>query len=496
MAGTAYLRFDAIGWGAPFVYHPDEHFVLHPALDVARTGDLNPHWFQYPSLLIYLQAAIVAAVHAVNGAALESNHLANGIGPWDALPAQWPFVLGGRLLVAASAVAGVALLARAGGRLHGSATGLLAGGFLMVCALHNASSHYLTTDVPATTLLIAAMAATAGARPRWLLAGLLAGLAAGTKYTAGIAVLVPALAALDAPLPRETARRWSRTLLGFVAGFLVATPYALLDAVSFWEGLEAQRRNYYAWAGQEGNLAWYVGYLYRDGLGPVITVLAALGLALGAGRALAALWRRRDFGRALAFVVPVLVYVPWIASYPSRAERNLIVVLPFLCLAAADALRRLCALARPPVVAAGLLAALGGAALVFALPPLRSFNHRLTLPDNRTVALAWIREHLPEGTRIVREEYTPQIPRDEYAVDYVFSLARQPYSRYLMDRVEYLVTSSNVFQRSIEPPYIGGEAGREFYRVLFGLPLVKQFPQGPYTPGPEIRIYRVPLSDF
>lgn len=499
VAAAGYLRFGAITWGAPFVYHPDEHFVLQPALDIARTGDANPHWFEYPSLLIYLEAGLVALLNRFTGATLESNYLVNHIGPWDVLPEQWPFVLAGRLVVAGSAVLGIAMLAQVGRALHGAAAGLLAGAFLMAAALHNQSSHYLTTDVPATTLVIACMWASVARRPRWVLAGALAGLAAGTKYTAGLALAVPVLVAMDAehgagfaPLS-GLVERLARIGIGFLVAFLVSTPYAILDLPAFLDGLEAQRRNYFAWRGQEGNLRWYLDYLWQQGLGPWLTALSALGLAQGLAEIPTALRRRQRLGRRLAFVLPPLLYVPWLASYPSRAERNLLVVLPFLCLAAASLSRWLAGVARSARLQNGLVAALGAAVLVLSLPRLWQFNQRLELADNRTLALEWIRANLPRGAKIVREEYTPQIPRDEYDVTYVFSLSRRPYSEYVGERVAYLVASSNVYGRAVDPPYIAGESGREFYRVLFDLPLMREFPQGPQSNGPTVRIYRVPL---
>lgn len=498
LLGAAWLRFTAIDWGAPYVYHPDEHFIVHPALDIVRSGDPNPHWFQYPSLLIYAQAALVAALRPFVGAPLETDPAVNGIGPWDVLPEQWPFVAAGRLVVAAAACASALLLAGVGARVAGSAAaGLLAGALLMVSALHNQSSHYLTTDVPATALAIACMWAAVSSPRRWLLAGVLAGLAAGTKYTAGMVLLVPLLQALDVTAPRQTAARWARLAAGAAAGFVASTPYAVLDPGAFWSGLAQQRQNYLAWSGQEGNLQWYLHSLYAWGVGPAIAVLAVLGLGQALGRIAAAVRRPHDLGPALAFVLPPLAFLAWLSSYPSRADRNLVVILPFLCLWAASALRRASGFLRRPALAAAALAASAAVVVALSLPPVLEFNRRLGLADNRTLALDWLRGNVPRGARIAREEYTPQVSASEYAVTYEFSLARRLYSDYLMDDIDYLIASSNVYGRSIQPPYIGGEGAREFYRRLFELPLVQEFPQGPQTAGPSIRIYRVPkLSDL
>ncbi|HVM94757.1 MAG TPA: glycosyltransferase family 39 protein, partial [Candidatus Acidoferrales bacterium] len=207
------LRFWAIDWGAPYVYHPDEHLVVHPALNIVHTRDLNPHWFQYPSLLIYLQAGVVAALEPFVRVPLISDAEQNRIGPWDVLPAQWPFVLAGRCWVAAFAVVGVVLIYFVGVNLRSSATGFAAAFFLAASPLHNESSHYLTTDVVATTLMTAALLASVrwvhGGKDRQLIvAALFSGLAAATKYTAGIALLVPL--ALCATSSAATASRWMK----------------------------------------------------------------------------------------------------------------------------------------------------------------------------------------------------------------------------------------------------------------------------------------------
>ncbi|MCJ7752807.1 MAG: hypothetical protein MUQ65_17255, partial [Armatimonadetes bacterium] len=52
------LRLAGIHWGLPnqqhyFSYHPDEIFLLLPSFGFAQ-GDLNPHFFNYGTLYLYL----------------------------------------------------------------------------------------------------------------------------------------------------------------------------------------------------------------------------------------------------------------------------------------------------------------------------------------------------------------------------------------------------------------------------------------------------------
>lgn len=491
-AATAYLRLTAISWGAPFVYHPDEHFVLHRALDIARTGDPNPGWFEYPSFLIYVQSVLVTVLRPFVDAPLETSAAANGIGPWDALPSQWPFVVAGRVAVALAGVLGVVLLAVAGARLLSPPEGLAAAAFLMAAPLHNESAHYLTTDVPATTFVIAALCAGAAAEPWWLLAGVLAGMAAGTKYIGVVALFAPVILAVQVSRPAETVARLSRLVLGALLGFVVTTPYAVLTPGAFWDGVMTQRGNYLGGIVQGDNWRWYQEYLYHSGMGPLIAVMAALGVVSAAGSILAGIRRRERVGRRVLLLLAPLLYIPWLASYPSRAERNLLVVLPFLCLLAAHFAERVASRLGSASISRLAFAVLALAGVVGSTQLVLQRNQQFAQPDTRRVALEWITATLPPGTKLAREEYTPQVPNGSYDVTYVWSLARRPYGWYVSQGVEYLVASANVYGRSVGPPHLGGPAAEEFYRVLFGLPLAAEFKPDEHTGGPTIRVYKVP----
>jgi 4-amino-4-deoxy-L-arabinose transferase-like glycosyltransferase len=496
------LRGWAINWGAPFLYHPDEHLILQPAMNMVRERTPNPHWFQYPSLLLYLEAGIVTFLQPVVEAPLTTDPTRNQIGPWDALPAQWPFALGGRVAVAIMALLGVWCLYRAGTSFSGVPVGLGAALLLVAAPLHNESSHFLTTDVPAATLLTAALALSlAGARAvdmhRLAAAGFVAGLAAGTKYTAGIALFVPLVVAMSGPL-RSVVQRMLIVLAAAAVGFVIACPFAVLDFPDFWSGLQQQRRNYLGDNVPGSDWRWYISYLVDTGLLWPSAVACALGL-------LGMLWRgvlpRRRVDRLetsvpprvhLAFVVVPAAYLAFLSWYPYRAQRNLVILLPFLCLAGADIGWRLVRRWRRGLA----IAAYAALVCLLAAPGLVAcvrHDRQLAQPETRTVALAWIEANLPANSRIAREEYTPQVPGNRYRVSYDWSLAERDYSWYLNQQVDYLVLSSSVYTRATHPPYVAGPSGPSFYQFVFrNLPLAAEFAPGAEHPGPVIRIFRVP----
>ncbi|MFN2286438.1 MAG: glycosyl transferase family 39, partial [Anaerolineae bacterium] len=56
LAVALFLRLWRLDFGMelPYLAHTDEPTQYNPAINILKTGDLNPHFFNYPSLTIYL----------------------------------------------------------------------------------------------------------------------------------------------------------------------------------------------------------------------------------------------------------------------------------------------------------------------------------------------------------------------------------------------------------------------------------------------------------
>ena len=61
LALAAMLRFVGIGSGIPFNIGVDEPEIMERAVAMMRTGDFNPHFFDYPGLYFYVQLAVACA---------------------------------------------------------------------------------------------------------------------------------------------------------------------------------------------------------------------------------------------------------------------------------------------------------------------------------------------------------------------------------------------------------------------------------------------------
>src|ERR1041385_5256054 len=62
-----FVRMWGVGFGLPFLYHTDEAMIVDRALRMPVDGP-NPHWFQYPTLYLYIQAFTYAACYTVQRA--------------------------------------------------------------------------------------------------------------------------------------------------------------------------------------------------------------------------------------------------------------------------------------------------------------------------------------------------------------------------------------------------------------------------------------------
>ncbi len=195
LAVAAALRFWALGHGIPHALSVDEPEIVERALRMMKTGTLNPHFFDYGQLVIYIQF-LVSIVRFIAGSVT---------GAWDSLSqvTSDSFYLWGRAVTAAFGVATVLVVFRIGLR-WGARHALLAAALMALMPLHVRYSHYVLTDIPLTffVAMTMLMALSAHERPgirTFAWAGAMAGLAAAVKYNGGLALLMPLMACWMTP---------------------------------------------------------------------------------------------------------------------------------------------------------------------------------------------------------------------------------------------------------------------------------------------------------
>ena len=382
----ALLRAWALNFGLPSWLHPDEYsFVFFPLN--FWSGDLNPHFFTYPTLQYYLLAlaylCYFGAQQAVESG-LSSDQFIAFHYFWD----RTELLSIARSLSALMGVATVgctALLARAA---YGKRAAAIAAFLMAVSPLHVRQSHLAGVDAALTLWFTAAVWASLRLRRNssirdYLLAGLLVGLAGATKYPgamAGAAVLGAHLLA---------GRGWGDLRLYGAGGAAVATffccsPYVLLD----WEAFRAYFEQQTAQLQGIGFSVSEVGWWYHlrvtlaDGVGWPVLILGTV----------SGFWliRPRPFQTAVILVGFLGLFLV-VGSGQRVFMRYALPLAPLLI-----------------VLAAGLLVRIPGKMVVVAvvlalLQPFWSSLHQVGLLgriDTRVQARRWMETNIPPGTPI------------------------------------------------------------------------------------------------
>jgi len=460
-----------------------------------NTGDLHPHFFDYPGLYIYLQF-LVACVRFVVGSigGLWAN-LA------EAPPAE--FYLWGRAVTAALGTATIALVYLTARRIS-PATGLVAAALFAVQSQHVRESHFVLTDVPMTFFIVLVAFLTVRATERrhvldCVLVGMAVGAAAATKYNGGVAILLPALALL------LTSGTWwwrvqAMTLTSVIAGimFLLCAPYTVIALPEFLNAF-AYLANMYADGAQRPEPAWLTYTKHLRNNFSIPAMVAAGGGILLAGRAVITAPRTTattTWALAASFS---LVYFYMISGQRLVWGRYLLPMLPFLCILAAGAVvwvaqqvgRRVSAPRLATATAVVLVLILGATPTINAVDWLRTVSRVSTNEQ----AYRWILENVPAGSRIANETREVLLPVNRYTIEYPRRLITHTVDHYQREQFNYLIASSLSFKAAfydVPPEAAALVAYRELFRRTEHL---ITFMPSEEHPGPELRIYRVPSRE-
>lgn len=484
------LRIWGHSYGLPHLFHPDEWAIVDRAMNMLRTGDYNPKNFGYPSFFMYNEAVIFALRFFYGVIKAQYDNFGQvqmeGIYSW------------GRMLTALYGAANVFIIYKAGNKLFGRASGIIGALFLAVGFLHVRDSHYITVDVPATTLatlsfLFACGILKTGEWKYYVLSGLAAGLATATKWNVAPILFCLLTAHFITYIRREPINgRLFAGIGSFIAGLYIGTPYAFKDPGSSLNSIADIFVHYRG--GHPGYEAaspvmYYLQNIFSaEGISLTIAAAAVLGLIISL-----VMHRSKDF---FLVVFPV-IYILTIARSNATFPRTALPLYPFIAIYAGLAavtcgqwLSKRFTLNN--IYQHAVLAAL---AILIALPSAAravQFDIGSSVISTRAAGGAWISQNIPKGSKIAAEFYAPPI-EGEYEVVRIPFLDHDP-SWFRNEGFDYLVFDGADFQRFYdEPGKYKKEVGQ--YDGLFALgKVIKDFPADKRVElflSPEIRIVRM-----
>jgi 4-amino-4-deoxy-L-arabinose transferase-like glycosyltransferase len=487
LAGGAALRFWNLTAGLPYRIGVDEPVIAGRAIQIMKSGDFHPHFFDYAGFYIYVQV-LVGCVRFLVGAA---------DGLWRSLDQFWPehLFLWTRALNAALGTATILVVYRAGLR-WGRWVALLAAGLLAVWPNHVRESHFALTDVPLTFLttlaLVLSLRAYETGRLAWFLAaGASVGLAGATKYNGAIALIMPFVAAAMAKEPRSSRVRSAVAATGAAAGaFLIAAPYTLLDLPAFLDAFGVLGHAYRPRPFSSG-AAIYIGHL-EVALGWVGVIVAGAGIVWGMARGI----RDRDVGKWAVVAAFPLIYFQMVATKNIVYGRYLLPILPFLCLSVAfvvvDVVAWIVRLKQPMWVRSIAAAAFAGVALAPVVSKGIVWPKEYGKRTTQDAAYDVIRLAVPNGSRVAIEHAVLRLPDSAYRTMYVDNLTDRSPEEYVSSGVRFLIASSDGFDPAFARPDQHPDAYQAYRRLLDEaaqcLPTIE--PTAAVS-GPAIRICRL-----
>jgi Dolichyl-phosphate-mannose-protein mannosyltransferase len=405
------------------LHDQDEAAFVRPAVHIAATGDLNPHWFGHPGSTVIYPLALFFRV-------------------WDLLFHHGPlfasdsaltlrlyrhpteFYLIGRFWSVALAIGALPLVFLIGRRVFDTRAALVATAIWAVLPFPVFHAQIVRTDSAAVFfgLLALWLCLRLLDEPRTrvcVLGGVGVGLAVASRYfmVALVPCLVMAAVIPHRRAPRAALRSGAVAVASAVGGFMISTPFFVLDPHAVVESLRAENAAPSRGSGglsHLGNLRWYLGTAIPDSFTWPLVVLAAVGVVM--------VMRRRRVPQLLLLVFCASFLVVICASQVHQRQW-VIQLLPVLTLLAAFAVVAITDTLLAPINRALRIRILTPVALVaitavLVLEPVIKLARADADASTGRAASDWIVNHIPPGSRLIEDSINVPLPGVSLHVDY------------------------------------------------------------------------------
>lgn len=485
------LAFGINIWGIkknlPYIPEFDEkRFWVGRAVTMAHTNSANPEWFGHPGSTILYPLTIL--YNLKYGDQVQSK--------FDEEPSE--FYLDGRLLVSLYSSLSIPIIYLIGKKIFSKSTGIIGALYFIFVPTVVYYAQIVRTDTAAIffgtlSLWMIIKIYENPSIKKQLLAGLFIGLSIASRYF--MISLIPALCYVNLKNINKSKRKRHLQILAIVGivsiliVFILSTPYFVLDFHTALESIKTEARSTHLGAdglSPIGNFWWYISevipsqitsiryFLFITGL--ILVVLRkntkALVLLISAGTFLVGIsllslhWKR--------WVIPILPVITLLAAYAldalsknlSQNEKRQYIIFTFLCI------------------------------ISLSLPVYKTVLHcvRSSRPSTRILAREWINENIPYGSQIAQEYYTAPLDDTNYLILEKFSLSKYNIDYYHGEGYEYLVISSNIYNRYYKEPNRYSKEVNFYNSLIECNCLIQEFIGSSLQGGPTIRIYNIDLK--
>lgn len=395
----AVFRFTAVNWDSFGAFHPDERNISWAVTRIKFFNQMNPKFFAYGGLPIYLYRTLGEGVVAVT-------HDPVWLSDWGHIAVI------GRCVSATLSTINILLIYLVGTAYFSPAVGLLSAALLAFSPWAIREAHFQTTE---TMLVFFLLAMTLGARrilvkltvESIIQLGILWGLAMAAKTTSVLFGAIPAAALLLSKKNRLSKRFAAGLMLFAVAAgvFFIFSPYTILDFTHFRESMNyesgvALGRFTVPYTLQFLHTAPYLYHIQTMlwQAGPLVIVgLAGFIFLIGASL-------KKKHTEILVLLLFPLLYFSWTGSWFAKFNRYNVPFLPFVtiaaawgCIALTKQYRRIGAMFTALILLTTIAWGLANYSLYFS-------------GQTRIEATNWIYKHIPMTAKIYTEHWNDGLP--------------------------------------------------------------------------------------
>jgi hypothetical protein len=460
--GLAFIiRAPLINSDSVYLYQEDDAHHFNRTVEMYKSGDPNPHYFNKPSLHFYLrQPAVMAGVWAAKERGeLSSSREVRTRDPYGlagyAFTASHPTLVRWNRAFSVALSLGIVLMTfvvtfqLTGNNWYSFFSALAPAYSLEVVR----NSHIVGVDILMALLCLLSTscgiwAARSTSRKALFFSAIFAGLAASSKYNAAPAALVPFAAWLLTREYRHSVKLLTLIVSTVIGAFILGTPYALLTFFPFLDGVSYEIWHYGV-AGHAEHSAgrglpqviFYSQWLLNEGTGVTIAFLAVLGtVALLCSKCPA----------KTTFLCFPLAYVALMVLQKTNFTRNMVVIVPYVAACAACGLQFVFLPIRSQVSRLLLGAFIGGVALVQQF--LLSFAFvvaRVSDYDSRDDLVNWLTSERPSPSDVAVAGQL-QLPISTFKLSGVdaFDIRKKSPSALFNDGFTYVVVPSTLLDLS------------------------------------------------
>ena len=298
-----FVRLYGIQFGFPGFFRPDEEYYVYTIFQM-DTGDLNPHFFYYPSFYFYLNLVIWRA-YVLLKLFIHQFDPNSSFGTFAQQNTQTMYLIG-RYVGAILGSLTILITYLIGRRFYGVLAGVLAALFLAFNPVHSLNSHFFKSDIATAffmtlSLYFMVKYLEEGIKRNLYLSAGIAGTAFSTNYYGGF-LMIPLIMTLLLRTIKEKREQNKKFLNLFISAefyltplililvFALLSPYVFIDFHSFLKHFQrmlfADRVNLYNTFVQlkytenffQYPLLYSLEFCLRHTMGIALSILSMLGV--------------------------------------------------------------------------------------------------------------------------------------------------------------------------------------------------------------------------